>query len=68
METEYFWDTDAVEEVYTCTVDQDQDLRDAVAKTIVSHSKLLDSERAQSRVKDLDLCFDLMMRFRKLKR
>ncbi|KAK3941396.1 hypothetical protein QBC46DRAFT_448661 [Diplogelasinospora grovesii] len=55
----------AVQEVYTSTVDTDRPMRDIVVKVISEHPSLLDKEEVQEQIKNLDLCFDLMMGFRK---
>lgn len=64
-----FWNSNdfprAVEEVYRSTLDHDRALRDAVTNVIVKNPQFLDSESAQNVVKSSDLCFDLMMAFRK---
>ncbi|KAH6847105.1 hypothetical protein B0I37DRAFT_374303 [Chaetomium sp. MPI-CAGE-AT-0009] len=67
-EAKVHWNCDefirAVEEVYTSTIDQDRGLRDAVVEAIRVHPTVLDKEPMQNVVRRLDLCFDLMMRFR----
>jgi hypothetical protein len=56
---------DAIQEVYTMTVDHDRGMRDAVVKVISSHMELLDRVQVQEVVKNLDLSFDLLMKMRK---
>jgi hypothetical protein len=50
--------------VYTSTPDQDRPMRDLVVETFGKHPSLLDDEVAQNVVRNLDLCYDLMMLFR----
>merc|ERR1712000_406646 len=68
QEAEFHWDSDdfvrPAEEAYSSTLDQDRGLRDAVADVFTRHPRILDSERVQTVVRELDLCFELMMRFR----
>jgi hypothetical protein len=63
-----YWDShdfiQAVEEVYTSTIDQDRGMRDAVVQAIRVHPTVLDKALMQDVVRRLDLCFDLMMKFR----
>jgi hypothetical protein len=67
-EARVHWNTDgfisAVEEAYTSTIDQDRGMRDAVVEAIYQHVSVLDKKPMQDVVRRLDLCFDLMMRFR----
>ena len=62
------WQTDdfltAAKEACTSTPSHDKGMRNEVLKAICDHPKFLDNEKAQNVVKDLDLSFDLMMRFR----
>lgn len=55
----------AVEEVYMSTVSHDRGMRYVVVDTIVKHRELLDLEGIQNLVRRLDLCFDLVMRFKR---
>ncbi|KAJ3551204.1 hypothetical protein NPX13_g11422 [Xylaria arbuscula] len=53
---------DAVQEVYTSTLDSDRGLRDAVVKTLYQHRDLLLQESTQGVLKRLDtLTYDLLM-------
>jgi hypothetical protein len=67
-EARVHWNTDgfisAVEEAYTSTIDQDRGMRNAVVEAIYQHTSVLDKKPMQDVVRRLDLCFDLMMRFR----
>jgi hypothetical protein len=67
-EAKTHWDSDdfitAIVEVYTSTVDGDRGMRDAVVEAIYQHTSVLDKKPMQEVVRRLDLCFDLMMRFR----
>ncbi|KAH7308609.1 hypothetical protein B0I35DRAFT_464184 [Stachybotrys elegans] len=55
----------AVTEVYTSTIDSDRGMRDVVVKIMIMNPRFLDDERVQNTVRGLDLCFDLMMHFRR---
>jgi hypothetical protein len=54
----------AVREVYTSTIDEDRAMRDVVVEVINVHPELLDQPRWQDSIKDLSLCYDLLMRSR----
>ena len=54
----------AAKEVYTSTIPKDRPMRDVVVETFGRHPYLLNSEAAQNTVRELDLCYDLMMKFR----
>ncbi|RSL47916.1 hypothetical protein CEP54_013171 [Fusarium duplospermum] len=68
-EAEFYWQSDdfvsAIKEVYTSTIDEDRVLRDIVTGVISKHWELLDRSSLQSVIKNLGICFDLLMRFRK---
>ena len=68
-EVGYHWKSDdfiqAVEEVFTSTVEGDKGLRDIVVDTIARHPDLLDKQQLQDVVKSCDLSFELMMKFRR---
>ncbi|KAG4257578.1 hypothetical protein FPRO03_13840 [Fusarium proliferatum] len=67
-EAEHHWQSDnflhAIREVYTSTIDEDRTLRDVVVEVVNAHPELLDQPRWQDSIKDLGLCFDLLMRSR----
>lgn len=68
-EANVHWDSDdfitAIEEVYTSTVANDRGMRNAVVEAIYEHHVYaLIKKPLQDVVRRLDLCFDLMMRFR----
>lgn len=56
-----------IEEVYTSTVSDDRDMRDAVVETLGRHPELLDKDELQAIAKDSPLGFDLMMKLREQK-
>lgn len=68
-EADVSWDKDeflrAAKEVYTSTVDHDRSMRQAVVETICRHPELLDKQAAQDAVEGSELCFDVMMKFKK---
>ncbi|RKK88790.1 hypothetical protein BFJ68_g16855 [Fusarium oxysporum] len=67
-EAEHHWQSDdflhAIQEVYKSTIEEDRPLRDIVVEVIDAHPELLDQSRWQESIKDLGLCFDLLMRSR----
>lgn len=67
-ESAFYWDNDdflrALEEVCKSIAVHDRPMRDAILDIIMKHPELLDKEPAQSLVRNNDLCFDLIMRFR----
>ena len=67
-EAHLFWNTDdflaAAQEAYTSTVASDRGLRDAVLEAFSSHRDCLNDPRFQQAVKNSELCFELMMKFR----
>ncbi|RYC79247.1 hypothetical protein BFJ63_vAg17874 [Fusarium oxysporum f. sp. narcissi] len=68
-EAQHHWQSDnflhAIREVYTSTIDEDRALRDVVVEVVDAHPELLDQPRWQDSIKDLSLCFDLLMRSRR---
>ncbi|KAF4441179.1 speckle-type poz protein [Fusarium austroafricanum] len=64
-EAQHHWQSDdflhAIREVYTSTIDEDRALRDVVVEAIDAHLELLDQPKCQESIKDLRLCFDLLM-------
>ncbi|KAF5616481.1 speckle-type poz [Fusarium sp. NRRL 25303] len=68
-EAKHHWQSDdflhAIREVYRSTMDEDHHLRDVVVEVVYAHMELLDQSRWQESIKDLGLCFDLLMRSRR---
>ncbi|KAM3546351.1 hypothetical protein ARSEF1564_000839 [Beauveria bassiana] len=65
IEAKHHWQSDdflhAIREVYTSTIDEDRALRDVVVEVVDAHLELLEQPRCQALIKDLELCFDLLM-------
>ncbi|KAM0185933.1 hypothetical protein ACHAPI_011971 [Fusarium lateritium] len=64
-EAQHHWQSDdflhAIREVYMSTIDEDRALRDVVVEVVNAHPELLVQPRWQESIKDLGLCFDLLM-------